>query len=67
VAYKELSPVVIYGTDRDMCEDVIVYASTIDEQQTCYLTKNRMGSSAALDPEFLGHIDPAPSRSVAAS
>jgi hypothetical protein len=60
VAYKkELSPVVIYDADSDPCEDVIICASTVDEQQTCHLTKNHMGSSAALDPEFLGHVDPA--------
>jgi len=59
VAYKkELSPVVIYDADSDLCEDVIICASTVDEQQTCHLTKNHMGSSAALDPEPLGHIDP---------
>ncbi|KAL2016576.1 hypothetical protein VTK56DRAFT_3277 [Thermocarpiscus australiensis] len=56
---KELSPVVLYDAGSDLCEDVIICASTVDEQQTCHFTKNHMGSSAALDPDFLGHVDPA--------
>ncbi|KAK3305039.1 uncharacterized protein B0T15DRAFT_398302 [Chaetomium strumarium] len=60
VAYrKELSPVAIYNADSDPCEDVIICASTINEQQTCHFTKNLIGSSAALDSEFLGNVDPA--------
>ncbi|KAK4034076.1 hypothetical protein C8A01DRAFT_19067 [Parachaetomium inaequale] len=60
VAYKkELAPIVIYDADSDLCMDVIICASTVDEQQPCHLTKNHMGSSAALDPDFLGHVDPA--------
>ncbi|KAK4148362.1 hypothetical protein C8A00DRAFT_19795 [Chaetomidium leptoderma] len=60
VAYnKELSPVVIYDADSDLCVDVIICAPTVDEQQPCHLTKNHMGSSAALYPDFLGHVDPA--------
>ncbi|KAK4033331.1 hypothetical protein C8A01DRAFT_50046 [Parachaetomium inaequale] len=56
---KELSPIVIYDTDSDLYIDMIIYISTIDEQQLYYLTKNHIGSSAALDPDFLGHVDPA--------
>lgn len=61
VAYKkEPSPVVIYDADSDLCMDVIICASNVDdEQQPCHLAKNHMGSSAALDPDFLGHVDPA--------
>ncbi|KAK4134586.1 hypothetical protein BT67DRAFT_449509 [Trichocladium antarcticum] len=60
VAYKkELSPIVIYDADSDLCVDVIICVSTVDEQQPCDLTRNYMGSSAALDPDFLGHVDPA--------
>ncbi|KAK4119689.1 hypothetical protein N657DRAFT_556128, partial [Parathielavia appendiculata] len=60
VAYKkELSPVAIYDADSDPCEDVIICASTVNEQQTSHFTKKPMGSSAALDPEFLGNVDPA--------
>ncbi|AEO60976.1 hypothetical protein MYCTH_2310759 [Thermothelomyces thermophilus ATCC 42464] len=60
VAYKkEPSPVPIYDADNDLCVDVIICASTVDEQQPCHLTKNHVGSSAALDLDFLGHVDPA--------
>ncbi|KAK4110185.1 hypothetical protein N656DRAFT_303872 [Canariomyces notabilis] len=59
VAYKELSPIVIDDADSDLCLDVITCASTVDEQQPCHVTKDHMGSSAALDLDFLGHIDPA--------
>lgn len=56
---KELSPIVIYNADSDLYMDMIIYASTADEQQPSHLTKNHMGLSAALDPDFLGHVDPA--------
>jgi hypothetical protein len=60
VAYKkEPSPFIIYDIDSDLCHDVIICASTVDEQQTCYLEEKHMGSSAILDSEFLGHVDPA--------
>jgi hypothetical protein len=53
VAYKkELSSVAIHNVDSDPCEDVIIYASTVNEQQT-------IDSSAALDSKFLGNVDPA--------
>ncbi|KAK4244551.1 hypothetical protein C7999DRAFT_35111 [Corynascus novoguineensis] len=56
---KELSRVVIYDADSDPYEDVIICVSTLNQQQTCHLMNNYMGSSAALDPEFLGYVDPA--------
>jgi hypothetical protein len=60
VAYKkEPSPFIIYDIDSDLCHDMIICASTVDEQQTCYLEEKHMGSSAILDSEFLGHVDPA--------
>lgn len=59
VAYKkELSPVAMYGADDDPCKDVIICASTVNEQQTSHSTKHRIGLSTALDPEFLGNVDP---------
>ncbi|KAL2257427.1 hypothetical protein VTK26DRAFT_185 [Humicola hyalothermophila] len=59
VAYKkERPPVVICDADSDLCEDVIICVSTVNEQPTCHLTANYMGSTAALDPEFLGYVDP---------
>jgi hypothetical protein len=52
-AYKrELSSVAIHNVDKDPCEDVIICAPTVSEQQT-------VDSSAVLDPEFLGNVDPA--------
>ncbi|KAL2193985.1 hypothetical protein P885DRAFT_44073 [Corynascus similis CBS 632.67] len=60
VAYeKEPSPFVIYDTDSDVCEDVIICASTVDEQQPRYLGENHTGPSTILDSHFLGHVDPA--------
>ncbi|KAK4249281.1 hypothetical protein C7999DRAFT_12829 [Corynascus novoguineensis] len=60
VAYeKEPSPFVIYDTDSDMCEDVIICASTVDEQQLRYLGENHTGPGTILDSGFLGHVDPA--------
>ncbi|KAK4234434.1 hypothetical protein C8A03DRAFT_18665 [Achaetomium macrosporum] len=56
---KDPSPFVVYDTDSDLCEDVIVCASTVDEQQTCYPTRNRTGLSAILDSKFLGQVEPA--------
>ncbi|KAG7293986.1 hypothetical protein NEMBOFW57_004047 [Staphylotrichum longicolle] len=49
LAYMEF----VYGTNSDLCEDVIICAPTIGEQQTCYVTEN------LLDSGFLGHVDPA--------
>jgi hypothetical protein len=49
----------VNGTNSDLCKDVIICASTVDEQQACYLTENHMGPSAILDLDFLGHVDPA--------
>jgi hypothetical protein len=59
VAYKEPSPFVIYDPDSDPCEDVIICASTADEQHTCYLEGDHRGPSAILDSDFLAHVDPA--------
>ncbi|KAK3302484.1 uncharacterized protein B0T15DRAFT_543067 [Chaetomium strumarium] len=60
VAYKkEPPPFVIYDTDSGVCEDMIICASTVDEQQTCYLGENHMGPSTILDSDFLGHVGPA--------
>ncbi|KAL2192734.1 hypothetical protein P885DRAFT_46960 [Corynascus similis CBS 632.67] len=56
---KEPSPFVIDDTDSDVCEDVIICASTVDKQQPRYLGENHMGPSAILDSDFLGHVDPA--------
>ncbi|KAK4149572.1 hypothetical protein C8A00DRAFT_18753 [Chaetomidium leptoderma] len=56
---KEPSPFIVYNTDSDLCHNVIICASTVDEQQTCYLEENHMGPSAILDSDFLGHVDPA--------
>ena len=44
---------VVYGTNGDLCEDVIICAPTIDEQQNFCLTEN------LLDSGFLRHVDPA--------
>ncbi|KAK4031220.1 hypothetical protein C8A01DRAFT_51612 [Parachaetomium inaequale] len=57
---KELALIMIYNTDSDLYIDMIIYISTIDKQQLYYLMKNYIGSSIALDPDFLGYIDPAP-------
>ncbi|KAL2137751.1 hypothetical protein VTI28DRAFT_8386 [Corynascus sepedonium] len=60
VAYKkEPSPFVIYDTGSDVCEDVIICASTVDEQQPRYLGENHTGPSVILHSDFLGHVDPA--------
>ncbi|KAK4207481.1 hypothetical protein QBC37DRAFT_355216, partial [Rhypophila decipiens] len=60
MAHKEgYSPVVIFNADNDPCEDVIICAPTINEQQRRSLAVNHMGPSAIVDPDFLRHVDPA--------
>ncbi|KAL2196032.1 hypothetical protein P885DRAFT_78959 [Corynascus similis CBS 632.67] len=60
VAYeKEPSPFVIYDTNSDVYEDVIICVSTVDEQQPRYLGENHTGPGTILDSDFLGHVDPA--------
>ncbi|KAM7182610.1 hypothetical protein V8F33_014176 [Rhypophila sp. PSN 637] len=60
IAHKEgYSPVVIFNADNDLCEDVIIYAPTINGQQRRSLTDNHIVPSAILDPNFLRHVDPA--------
>ncbi|KAK4237967.1 hypothetical protein C8A03DRAFT_34023, partial [Achaetomium macrosporum] len=56
---EEPSPLMASDTDSDLCHDVIICASTVDEQQTCYPTENRTGLSAILDSDFLGQVEPA--------
>ncbi len=51
-AYMEFSRVAY----SDLCEEVIICAPTIDEQQT---SESHMGPSAILDSDFPGHVDPA--------
>jgi hypothetical protein len=56
---KERSSFIVYDTDSDLCHDVIICASTVDEQQKCYLEENHTGPSVILNPDFLRHVDPA--------